>query len=213
MRPHCAQLSAQPKLDRANNSITTLDMAVETVTSLPISKRKALTSHGPEMSFVDRVKIRTLYMQEGLSGLAISKELKLHKRTVYGFIQREGLPDKRRELEAKLEKQANDKQENDFDRVSSLIASHCETHALDGLKRVGESLRKRCNEKSAKQFQAYTAGVRNLATTARALRHIGSLGTDQGPALNLNLFFAMTAPETEEKGVIDVTPSEAVRSQ
>ncbi len=92
-------------------------------------------------------------------------------------------------------------------QIIEAIAELSEQHAIRGLQKAGEAL-ERNDRDAARDFQSYTAGVKNVVSVAKAVRETGS-DLSEGGVRELNLFFFGMAQSAQPKEVKQVTEIEA----
>lgn len=161
--------------------------------------------HGPAVSILTKVKARNLYLNERLPYAAIAEQTGLTTKTLQCLASREGWTAVRRQQEKRMIESSDARANSMRADVVEAIATASEQHAIRGLQKVGESL-ERSDEFAAKDFQSYTAGVKNLASLAKALREPGA-NIDGAQTLNLNLFFvpaSVPAPQADAKQVTEI---------
>lgn len=162
--------------------------------------------HGPAVSILTKVKARNLYLNERLPYAAISEQTGLTTKTLQCLASREGWTAVRRQQEKRMIESSDARANAMRSDVVEAIAAASEQHAIRGLQKVGESL-ERSDEFAAKDFQSYTAGVKNLATLAKTLREPAA-NMDGAQTLNLNLFFVpavVPTSQAEPKQVTEVS--------
>lgn len=157
-------------------------MVAEYPAPVVADKKRTLSSR---IDILTRSKARNLYFFQEASHERISKETGLTVMAVGQLISREGWAKEKRQRIARLAK-AHDTRVAGLDsEIIETIATRAEQHALEGLDRVAEALQ-RSDRDAAKDFQAYTSGVKNLATTAKAMREpIGAVTETGGNSFNL----------------------------
>lgn len=171
------------------------------VASAETAERKPQLRNG-EHPFLAKLKARNLYLQDNLSHQAISEATGIPVRTLQQLANTEGWVAIKRRNRARLLEKQDARISAMAEEVIDAIASSSEQHAIRALQKVGESL-ERNDRDAAKDFQAYTAGVRNLATTAKALRETGvSVATPTN--LQANFFFAPAYAPIEAKQATEV---------
>lgn len=161
-------------------------------------------ARGATISVLAKVKARNLYLNQGLSVPTVAKEVGVSEAAIRKWADREGWAAERRAVYSRLVQKQDARTDANRSAVVEAIASEAEEHALSAMRNVGESL-KRSDEFAAKDFQAYTAGVKNLASTARMLREDSSGSKVEGSRLELNLFFMGQQPTSQQpKQVVEV---------
>lgn len=174
-------------------------MDTETVEAPVSGKRiqRKVGERGPTISILAKVKARNLYLNQGLSIAATAKEVCLAESTVRKWVERDGWRTERQASYSRLVAKTDAQAEGVQKVMAEAIASEAEENALSAMRNVRESLT-RSDEFAAKDFQAYTAGVKNLASTARMLRDPAGASPGEGTT-NFNLFFMQTPGPSIEK--------------
>ncbi len=172
----------------------------------PSAKRRQ-GERGPEVPILSRLQARNLYLNECLPYRTISERTGIPTVTLMRMASKEGWTAVRRAQKERLIAKQDARGNEMRDQVVDAIASASEQYAIRGLQRVGEAL-ERTDRDAAKDFQALTAGVKNLATTARAMREpVGAGSSEQGPSA-FNFFFIQPgAPVAhhEVKKVVEIS--------
>lgn len=168
-------------------------------------KRKGRNHSIPPISLLSKAKARNLYMVQGLDWKCISEQVGVSVLRLQQLASREGWTAHRKQLQAKMLARTEQRIAAQLDEVSEAIASESEEIALSGLQNARESLA-RCDKMAAKDFQAYTSGVRNMAQVARLMREPqgSTLATTSAPSVNLFFFGGNVASKADAK---NVTPS------
>ncbi len=162
--------------------------------------RKSSTERGPQISVLAKIKARNLYLNQGLAVPSVAKECGLSESTVRNWVKVGKWAVERKTVYSRLLSKQDAQREETGNAVIQAIASEAEEHALSAMANVKQAL-VREDKDAAKDFQAYTAGVKNLASTARMLREPLSSGSGEGSTVNLNLFFSPPKLEREAKQV------------
>jgi hypothetical protein len=123
-----------------------------------------------------RLRVRGLYLNQGLCPSEIAAKVGLQRAQVANLVVREGWTKVRKEAQRRIEKRADERMKAEADQVADAIASDCEEIALRSLENARDRAENPLQKDAAKDFQAWTGGVRNLVTVARACR-----GMDQAP--------------------------------
>jgi len=166
-------------------------------TAEPIAKKRKPGERGAAIPVLVRLKARALYLHECLPTRTISERTGLPVGTLNAMFRKEGWTAQRRAQEARIVAKQDTQGEAMRSEVLEAINSESVELAAESMKRIRESLT-RTDDKAAKDFQAYTAGARNLVSINRAIS-APSAGTDQ-QSQSFNLFFigAPVAPSKEE---------------
>lgn len=138
-----------------------------------------------------RTKARNLYVLQGLSPQDVAAATGLEPGQVSYLANYYGWSSMRRKSEAHLSAEIDSKAVNALsDEISDAIVAECEEIALGGLAKAKIELTSPTKD-AAKNFQAWTAGVRNL-TSARAALRSGkgdTSGITNSDTRQVNLFF------------------------
>lgn len=145
-----------------------------------------------EIPVFTRMKARNLYLGQCLSYKEISAATGLPVPTLEKLASREGWTKLRRAAKERLLEESNTRVSAVAQEALEAISDEMVVLTAESLTRVRESL-DRTDKDAAKDFQAYTAGAKNLATTAKALRETGK-GSQETTVTNFNLFFAGANP-------------------
>lgn len=172
-------------------------MVAENAVSLPNASPKKLVGRAAEIPFLTKLQAKNFYLFDGLSLEAIAQKLGRDAKTWAGVATREGWIKERKRRESLISQKSDSRLADQASAVADAIASQSEELALSALGNVRSAL-ERCDKDAAKDSQAYSATVKNLASTARLMRETGSVA--EKPQLNLNLFFA-AAQKPGEKNV------------
>lgn len=152
-----------------------------------------------------KLKVRNLYLIQGLTYKQISADTGLTVECIEKLACRNGWTKLRREaINRAISKQDSHIAELQDETIAA-IASASEQHALSGLERVGEVLAEG-GQFAARDFQAYTGGVRNLVSVMRDLRTPLEQKT-AGTTLNMFIMRAGdVAPLAAPAPEVNVTP-------
>jgi len=148
------------------------------------------------------MKARNMYLSQCLPYKAISEATGLPTQTLEKLASREGWTKLRKATKERLLAESNARTETIANEALEAISDDMIVLTAESLGRVRESL-ERDDKNAAKDFQAYTAGARNLATTAKALRETGKAVASSGPT-NFNLFFVGAAPGKPAEQVTEI---------
>jgi hypothetical protein len=150
-----------------------------------------------------RTQIKTLYLVNGLSPVEIeAMGLGVTRQTVSNLASREGWTKKRKEVLAKVETSVDARTDAAAQAVSEALALESEELCFKALDQTRAGLTEG-GLNGAKQAQAASSTLKNLATTARMLREPAGTPTGEGSTVNLNLFFSPT-PKAEPKQVTEI---------
>jgi len=186
-------------------------MVVETA-ELPVAVGRDRPVNRPgyrngEIPISVKVKARNLYLHQALPFKAIGDALGLTVPQLNRLSHRERWPVIKRANKARLTKAADAQDSRIQTEVLEAIASIAEEHALSGLQKVGATLQ-RSDRDAAKDFQAYTSGVKNLTGVAMAIRKPELAAGDQSGSVSFNVFFAAPGAEKASEAPKQVTEIE-----
>lgn len=132
-----------------------------------------------------KLKVRNLYLSQGLGPQAIAKITGLTEKQAGNIIVREGLAKLRASAKSAIEARSDARTQEQVSEVIEAIARESEEIALSGIARAREATESR-SEFAAKDFQSWTGGVRNLVNIARQARGLDSeRSAGQGATLNV----------------------------
>lgn len=157
--------------------------------SLP--KRKG--GGGARIPLLKKLQARNLYLVQGYGYKEIEHKTGIPHRSLVCLASRDGWTKERQRRHALLVKSADARIEQTSNEVIEAIASESEEIALSALGNARETLQ-RSDVNAARDFQAYTGGIRNLATTAKALREVQSQAPSAGISMNFFMGLAPSAP-------------------
>jgi len=137
-----------------------------------------------------KLKARSLYLIHGLPYAEIAAQTGLNVRSVRNLAWSEGWVKSKQQAKAELIKRADARAQAKMDEVAEAIAVDSEEIAMMGLANARKSAASN-SEVSAKKFQAWTGGARNLVNIARACRGLDgpAKGGDGGAGATINLAF------------------------
>ena len=162
----------------------------------------AVKRTGVPIPLLTRLKVRNLYLGAGLPHAQIAEQTGLTVPAVQQLVSREGLPKIRAERAAALTKATNDRVEKQLSEAEASIADTAEELALRGLNKVREAV-DRGDRDAARDFQAYTGGVKNLVGVAKLIRSIDGVNT-QEHGIGVSVFMLRCGDAKTER---NVTPS------
>lgn len=153
------------------------------------------------LTTLEKIKIRNLYLTQQLPHQAIAQQIGKTVGQVERYVSKSGLVKVKRERERKHLVRADERMENRLDEVSEVLASEAEEIALSGLTRARSAV-EATHKDAPKDYQAWTAGIRNLITArnlARGRDNSNTLGEGEA-GRSVNLFF-LQGGATEAKGM------------
>lgn len=154
----------------------------------------------PQIPLQTRLKVRNLYLYQGLGHKEIAAKVGLTTRQCQTLVQRHKLTDLKRSINGKAVQAHNARVDADVAEIVDAVASESEEIALAGLQRAREATTS-ASEYAAKDFQSWTGGVRNLVNVARQARGLDTERSAQGTTLNV---FVGRFETVSDKPVIDV---------
>jgi hypothetical protein len=160
-----------------------------------------------------RLKVRNLYLVQNLSYNEIAAQTGLSYNTVNSFVRRTRLADARKQIEAQSLKRHDARTHAFVDATAEAIAAQSEEIALGGLNRARDSVVSG-SEYAAKDFQAWTGGVRNLVQVSRIARGEDNSNGSGSTSLTVNAYVvrceaAQPKPEpkqVEQAQVVELSP-------
>lgn len=168
-----------------------------------VAQRKSVTIVAPFLTTLEKLKIRNLYLTQQLTHEEIGRQVGKSVAQVSRYVSRVGLPEIRKKREALLIARADEKNVAISEDVSEAIAGECEEIALESLVRAKNEV-KSTHKDAAKNFQAWTAGIRNLTTARNLARGKAEVNTMDGESRSVNLFFLGGEAGKSMKRVSDV---------
>ncbi len=153
-----------------------------------------------------RTQIKTLYLVHGMAPKEIeAMGLGVTCATISKLAWREGWTKNRKESLSKAEASIDARTSEAAKAVSEALAMESEELCFKALD-VTRSGLVQGGMNGAKQAQAASSALKNLASTARMLREpAANVGTDQGSSIALNIFFSPPVAKAEAKQVTEVT--------
>lgn len=159
------------------------------------------------LTTLEKIKVRNLYLFQNTSHTEIAQVMGKTTAQISQYVFRAGLTKAKRERDKKLITQSDAKVETALTAGMEAIVDECEELALSGLKRAKESVIS-IHKDAAKDFQAWTAGIRNVVTARNLARSgaVNTLGNDNQDTRNVALFFLSggTVERTEKVVTADV---------
>ncbi len=147
----------------------------------------AQREHGAmRIPLLTKLKVRNLYLNQDLLQPEIATITGLSYTAVRNLIAREEWGKLKAAKRAALERNADARIAAQVAESAEAIASECEEIALGGLDRTRESLAD-TGKDAAKNFQAFSGGVKNLVTVMRELR---SVPEENNHSLSVNILIA-----------------------
>lgn len=132
-----------------------------------------------------RVKVRNLYLYQDLPYRDIAQQCGITEQQVGKVVIAEGLSGMRRKRKQDLIRKSDARTQDEADEVAQAIAAQGDEISLGALEKA-----KNCievgGEYAAKDFQAWTAGLRNVVTVSRLCR--GQDQQQQATGASVNVF-------------------------
>lgn len=135
-------------------------------------------STGLAIPLLTRMQVKNLYLSLSLSHRDIALQTGLSEKSVGQLISRDGLPKLKAERLSKLSQAVDARVEKQLSEAEASIADTAEELALRGLNKVREAVQ-RSDRDAARDFQAYTGGVKNLVGVAKLIRSIDGVNTQE----------------------------------
>ena len=151
------------------------------------------------------MKARNLYVNQGLPPTQVANLCGLKVHQVAQLAVREGWTKVRRANEARLAARIQSRNDENIDEVSAAIASECDEIALSAVAKSKAAL-SRDDPGAARDFQALTAGLKNVVTVARTVRGLDQ--QQEAPtSVNIGFFFAPPGARSAPAELVNVTPA------
>lgn len=148
-----------------------------------------------------RSKLRNLYLVQGIGNKEIAEQTGLTVATVQNYVSKHGLTKIRRQNQLRVIERHDARILDEQGEMAEAIASLSAEHALGGLKKAGEAVASN-SPYAAKDFQAWTGGVKNLVAVARTVSGQDQAKPDSSTTLNLSMFLVSGAkPQAQVKQV------------
>lgn len=150
-------------------------------------KRRTLprqNGHWQETPLLVKLKARNLYLVQGLTHKEIASQTGLSLLASQQLASRNGWTELRRKSKERILAKQDAKLEEQSKEALDAIASVSEQHAVRGLERVGEALES-YGDFSARDFQSWTGGVKNLVSIMREIRAPQEQAQVKGATLNM----------------------------
>lgn len=139
---------------------------------------------GPAIPVFSRVVARNMYLNDCLPIAAIATRLGLTEGTVRAMASNEGWVSERKKREAALIQKSDKQNEALSTELIEAIATQSEELALGGINEARKELTSG-SEQAARNFQAWSAGVKNFASVAKLVRDPNGSGMERGSTVNL----------------------------
>ena len=157
---------------------------------------------GSQIPVLTRIKVRNLYLSQSLTHREIAVQVGLEERAVGKLISADGLPALKAKRTAKLVNSSDARTEKQLTEVEHTLADEAEEIALAGLGKARDAVQ-RSDRDAARDFQAYTGGVKNLVGVAKLIRSIDGVNT-QEHGIGVSVFMLRCGDAKTER---NVTPS------
>ena len=152
-----------------------------------------------------RLRAQNLYINRGFTPKQISEVVGLTSQQIASLAVRGGWTKTRNDRTRSITQRVESRTQAGVDAVAETIGAECDEYALGSLKRIGESL-ERTDPNAARDFQAYSVGLKNVVAVARTVR---GLDTAQAAAPSVNIAFFMGQLQPAEP--TNVTPAIELR--
>jgi len=141
---------------------------------LPPAPRKPRANPVP-LPFQARLKVRNLYLSQGLGCKAIAERCGLTPTQVQNLISREKLTAIRKQRENGIIRGSDSRAQNLLEQFNSELAEQAEEISLGALQRARNEIDVFTPE-SPRNFQSLTGGIANLVKAARSVRGLDAKG-------------------------------------
>lgn len=151
-----------------------------------------------------KVRAKNLYVNQGLSAAETALACGLNEKQVWNLAHEYGWTAIRKQARLKLKEGIDSREEQLAFEAGEAIASDCTAITLSALERAKDTVESK-SPFAAKNFQAWTAGVRNLVSVAAIARQGQKvISSPSSPTVNL-FFFSSNVPRgTESKDAVEV---------
>lgn len=220
-RRHARSSPIRCKLDTSPPPAHSFSMVAETAPNqapqAQLTRKKGGRKKGDSaFPLLTRLKARNLYVIQGATHETIAQQTGMTTRQSEALASRSGWTKIRRAKEASLVATQDARAHDQITEAMEAIASVSEQHAMQALQHNVPAALERNDKEAARDFQAYTGGVRNLVQTAKICRETSEQGAAEGER-NLAVFVLrigdqVTAKEpAEPKRVtqVELRPDEA----
>lgn len=171
---------------------------------------KSSRGRAAEIPLLVKMKARNLYFVDNLGWEEIGERCGWSAKALAQCAQRELWTAEKKRRKSALIAKADAHMNAVQNEVIEAIASKSEEAALKAMANVDKAL-DRSDEFAAKDFQAYTAGVKNLASTARLLREPAKADLSGEGARSVNIFFMpANSPISSEPKTVQAIDVKAV---
>lgn len=161
---------------------------------------------GPEVPLMLRLKIRTMYLNSGESLRTIAAKTGLTEKTVKQMVFKEGWT----KLKCRLKETLVAQQDAERDEIVSQAMNQIKDESIAIAGESMAAIREALAAKSSKDFQALTAGARNLVSVAKAIMLPNATNGDGSTQVNV---FVLRAGQMAAEDPKQVTEVEAKRVQ
>lgn len=147
-----------------------------------------------------RLKVRNLYLVQGISHKEIAAKVGLTRTQVETLVKRERWCEVKASTKDNLVRAHDARMSSQVAEIVEAVASESDEISLAGLQRAREATESQ-SEYAAKDFASWTSGVRNLVNVARQARGLDAERSAQGSTLNV---FVGRFETVSDKPAIDV---------
>lgn len=151
----------------------------EVTSAVPPGVSSAIVPRGtkrPRVSFdvVTRLKVRSMYLLQGLQTTEIAEELGLQRSQVQNLISRQKWAQKRKKVAESLEAKAIARTQREVEEIVETVAVKTEELAVRSLDAASEILDDKAGDYWAKDLQSVSQAAKNFVGLARQARGLVS---------------------------------------
>jgi hypothetical protein len=174
----------------------------------PVKRKRGRPLGRANIDILTATKIRNCYLYQDLTHRQIAERTGLTERVIASYVVRHRLTAEKKTRYAKTLASHDARARDSVDTICEAIASNAEEIALNGLTRARESVETPERFKDpAKDFQAWTGGIRNLVQASRQVRGLDQKGSESS-SVNVSLY--VTRGECVQRSEpMNVTPVSA----
>lgn len=162
---------------------------------------------GPEIPLMVKLKVRTMYLNSGQTLRAIATATGLQERAVNRLVSQQGWTRLKHNLKESLERQQDAERDSLVTQAMEQIKEETISIAGDSMAKIRSAL-ERDDRDAARDFQALTAGARNLVTIAKAIMQPSSADNAGSNVLNVFMLRAGdVTPDAKQVTEIEARPA------
>ena len=163
----------------------------------------AIRPKASAIPLMTRLQARSLYLGGAATHAQIAQQTGLTESSVRQLICREGWPAIRAKRALSLTEATDRQVEKKLSEAEATIAESAEEIALAGLGKARDAVQ-RSDRDAARDFQAYTGGVKNLVGVAKLIRSIDGVNT-QEHGIGVSVFMLRCGDAKVERSVSPVS--------